>query len=192
MRKRERARNFRHNGAISPPGGPIVLQKGTAPYRYGSRTSDYNGCSWIALYNLLHQLGDPVEPAEIIDWMERRPPLSGLWLRGLLGAYPWAVKAYLRHRGYRVKTTFRQKRAAELAAEGLGGIALLVRKNGAHYVAFVPGGGSRPGEGEAIFHFYNERQGEERDIRSFSGFWRESRALLGMTMVVMGERKGLL
>ena len=62
----------------------------------------YNGCGWVATYNALILLGDPVHPAEIVNYFETS---GGAAFGGMFGTYPKAIEAYLRDLGFDVNHT---------------------------------------------------------------------------------------
>ena len=62
----------------------------------------YNGCGWIAAYNAMIILGNPVHPAEIVRTFEEN---TGIVLGGVFGTYPNAIEDYLRDMGHEVKQT---------------------------------------------------------------------------------------
>jgi len=62
----------------------------------------YNGCGWIAAYNAMIILGNPVHPAEIVRSFEEN---VGIVLGGVFGTYPNAIEDYLRGMGHEVKQT---------------------------------------------------------------------------------------
>jgi len=62
----------------------------------------YNGCGWIAVYNALIILENPVHPAEIVKDFETN---VGIVLGGVFGTYPNTIVNYLRNMGYDVNNT---------------------------------------------------------------------------------------
>jgi len=62
----------------------------------------YNGCGWVATYNALILLGDPVHPADIVNYFETS---GGAAFGGMFGTYPKAIEAYLRGLGFDVNHT---------------------------------------------------------------------------------------
>jgi len=62
----------------------------------------YNGCGWVATYNALILLGNPVHPAEIVRYFEAS---GGTVLGGIFGTYPNTIEAYLKGLGFNVNHT---------------------------------------------------------------------------------------
>lgn len=109
--------------------GYIIDQAKMADIRYGCRTSDYNGCGWIAVFNFLHGCGE--------DWTEEE--LAGRFLkwslfRGLLGTSPLRIRRFLRLLGYPVRTACGRIRAIAASERMKRGILLYRHTNGWHFI----------------------------------------------------------
>lgn len=114
------------------PDGYIVDQTRVTDVRYGCRLSSQNGCGWIAVFNLLRCLGDPVPHEEIVAALSKHA-----LLRGMLGTSPLRVKRYLKQRGHATRL-YAGKRRAILAAETANsGILVYRHARGWHYAAFL-------------------------------------------------------
>jgi len=68
--------------------------------REGMNEGWYNGCGWVATYNALLILGNPIHPAEIVHRFETK---GGIVLGGVFGTYPNAISDYLQELGYTTK-----------------------------------------------------------------------------------------
>lgn len=116
--------------------GYISHQALTGGIRYGRRSSDRNGCGWIAAFNVLRHLEDrPPEPEEVARGMR-----GGLIVFGLLGTWPFFVMKFLRRRGHDVRWSFRRVRQLGLVRNSDAALLLYVGpflrpwKFRAHYV----------------------------------------------------------
>ncbi|MCL2248309.1 MAG: hypothetical protein FWC13_03485 [Oscillospiraceae bacterium] len=101
--------NYMHNRSIYfdletpidnqrlPPA--TLIQMGSRP---GMNEGWYNGCGWIAAYNALIALGEPVHPAAIVYHFETN---RGTVLDGVLGTFPHAIERFLRDSGFDVSHT---------------------------------------------------------------------------------------
>lgn len=164
------------SGAFSAD-GCIVSQPSFAAVPYGVKRSDYNGCGWMAAYNLLHLLGRCADWREVVRGMR-----FCTLLLGLLGTDPFALRRYLRRRGVRTKVFFRPSRAAA-AADGHSGILMYWHGRGAHFTAFQPADGKH--------RFLNVRRGDGRHIEAMADFLAaRSRAALVVCLIVRDETRG--
>jgi len=101
--------------------------------RDGYNEGWYNGCGWIATYNALIILGNPIHPAEIVKHFEDN---IGTVLGGVFGTYPNAVFNYLDSLGYNVNqaTLFNLKIDESIKSSKVSIIAY-AHTTAAHYVA---------------------------------------------------------
>lgn len=139
------------------PDGYIISQENTAAMRYGSHGSHWNGCGWIAAFNLLKALGMAKPPAEVRDGM-----LPGQWLGGSLGTGPFRLRRYLRRCGVMVQTAYTRKKAAMLAQNRKAGIVLFWDKKYLHYVTFV-----RDGQGLRFLNAIDGHAAHYTDMKTF-------------------------
>lgn len=154
--------------------GYIVDQARLKDVPYGCRTSDHNGCGWIAAYNLLRCLGDPATEAELTKALSRRS-----LFRGRLGTSPFKLIRLFKERGYQVKLYLGKKRAAANAAEAGTGLLLYRHRWGWHYVAFT-----RSGAGEEL-RFFNASPGNERHVEPMAALLaRDSAAPFAAVLAV--------
>lgn len=152
-----------HTGirAAYSPDGYIVDQARVTDVRYGCRASSRNGCGWIAAYNFLRSMGDPVPYDEIVRALARHS-----LFRGLLGTSPLRVRRYLLRRGYEVQSVLGRKKAAEAAGCARAGILVYRHGGGWHFAAF-----ERRGNG--LLRFYNAIAGACAHDRAMEAFLRE-------------------
>lgn len=147
--------------------GYIIDQRAVDDVRYGKFFSDYNGCGWIACYNLL-KIMERERPADAVC----RALEKGSLFRGLLGTGPFRIRRYLRRQGLRVRTAVSKKRAARIAPAFLGGMLLYRHAGGYHFAAFANLGGGQ-------FRFYNAICGHRCHDRSMQAFLaQENKAAL--------------
>ena len=138
--------------------GHIVDQRRMTGQRYGLRTSDVNGCGWIATYNFLRSMGSRVQPGSVADALSRYS-----LFRGLLGTSPFRIHRYLRRHGYALINAFGTKKAADQAADARAGILLYRHSGGWHFVAFVRADDTQ-------MHFYNAIAGAPNHVETMESF----------------------
>jgi len=159
--------------------GYLIDQRRLAAIPFGRRTSDYNGCGWIAVYNALKSAGEQPNAAEIVRELE-----SGSLLRGRAGVAPWRIVRLLRRRGLRLRFGFRRKTIERLAPGGKAGILLYLRRrlsDGAHYVSFRP----CTGGGGSLLCFYNV-DGSAQDVRPIAALFSAERPLAALLISIEG------
>lgn len=121
--------------AVFSVDGYAVEQACAQHLRYGRFGSHYNGCGWMAAYNLLHALGRTPNADTV-----RADLARGLWFGGKLGTGPFRLARYLRTQGVQVHLTLLRSTAFRRTQTCSAGM-LLYRNGaggGAHYVAFAP------------------------------------------------------
>lgn len=138
--------------------GQIVDQRRMAKVRYGLRTSDVNGCGWIAVYNFLRCMGSRVPPDGVAGALSKHS-----LFRGLLGTSPFRIRRYLRRHGYALRNAFGTKKAADRAADARAGILLYRHSGGWHFVAFVRADDTQ-------MHFYNAIAGAPNHLETMESF----------------------
>ena len=101
--------NYEHNIKINFDLKSFIDHQHRSPaneIRMGSREGMnegwYNGCGWVAVYNALLILDNPIHPAEIVRNFEES---GGTVFGGVFGTYPNAIEFYLRNLGYSVNHT---------------------------------------------------------------------------------------
>lgn len=149
----------RRAGTAFAQSGHIVDQARMRDVRYGWRTSDRNGCGWIAVYNFLRCMGSRVAAGGVADALSRHS-----LFRGLLGTSPFRIRRYLRRHGYALLDAAGTKKAAQAAASARSGILLYRHTGGWHFVAFTREDGER-------LHFYNAIAGAPNHIETMESFF---------------------
>ncbi|MCL2222139.1 MAG: hypothetical protein FWC20_07925 [Oscillospiraceae bacterium] len=101
--------NYQHNRSIYFDLETPIDNQNTSPanlIKMGSRPGQnegwYNGCGWVAAYNALIILGEPVHPAVIVNHFKAN---EGTVLDGVLGTFPNAIERFLIDSGYDVTHT---------------------------------------------------------------------------------------
>ncbi len=143
--------------ALSPD-GYIIDQGCLHEIRYGRFGSDYNGCGWIAAYNLLHRCGVAVTPDEARGALEKR-----LRLGGRLGTFPLALLYFLRRYLPVSLKICGRKRFERLSCSP--GILLYWTGRGAHNVHFAPC------RRDGLVTLCNAEYGASAHCLSPAGFW---------------------
>jgi hypothetical protein len=103
-----------------------------AKIQMGVHTGDYNGCGWIATYNVLHMLGKDMQPWEIVAHYDKT---GGALIDGNAGVNPEAISLFFTMRGIKTKTTYLPDNVDELIKKSGVAIFNYVHSSGAHYVA---------------------------------------------------------
>lgn len=75
-------------------------------WRYGLRSSAAIGCGWIAVYNALCILEEPVEIPELIRSFQRQIPV----VNGALGTFIGTPAILLHQRGHKIQVVIRRSR----------------------------------------------------------------------------------
>ena len=109
--------------------GQIINQKLLSTVSYGNYKSDYNGCSWIAVYNYMHCLGYAIQPSVIRELLQTQ-----LSFGGKFGINPWKVRDFLTRMMIPCKICKAVKDKLPKA-----GILFYVHGKGMHYIAFANG-----------------------------------------------------
>lgn len=145
--------------------GYIISQKNTAAVPYGLFSSDFNGCGWIAAYNLLKAAGkEPAIPLISQGLASGSPLCCGM------GTGPLRLRHWLAQQGFRFKTAKTLGDAARIATGSPMGILMYSTGQGLHYVTWLAQPGGR-------FRFLNAIDGAESHICTF-GEMLESHARL--------------
>lgn len=147
--------------------GYIINQTKMQSVVRGDFKTSYNGCGWIAVYNLLKLIGKPMHYKKVIDTIGAELPLDGLF-----GTSAVRVVRALKKLGVYA--------CSHLNKPGMVGIILYAHKRGCHYIAY-----ERMADGR--LHLYNDIQGKEDDIITWEEF-RKKRALLGTALCINVSR----
>ena len=143
------------------PDGYITDQDCFSSVRYRTIRADYNGCGWIAAYNLRHFLGHAVHWDEVRAEMDAmhslRVPGPTLMrvMRGYLGKY---VPGY--------RETAGREEALAAAEESLAGIFRYREGDVPHFICYL-----RQEDGQ--FRFFNVDDGLEDCVMPMERFGRE-------------------
>ena len=144
--------------------GYIADQDFTDGLRYGYWMSNYNGCGWIAVYNVLHYLGLSDDPERTFGEMLQILPYEGR--RGT--PFP-TIYRFFREHGIPARRRYgRPELLRKIDGAGCG-IMRCVKEGAPHYVAFLRTG-EKNGEGRQIYRFLNVENGREDYSVSIEGF----------------------
>ncbi|MDD3339279.1 MAG: hypothetical protein PHS82_10540 [Lachnospiraceae bacterium] len=155
--------------------GYIIDQRFTTDYPYGRFDSSYNGCGWIAAFNLLRALDYKVTAQEINQEMT-----SILPHRGMLGTTRKMLMEYLTARSIPFTLVQgRNKIIKETRRSHAGILRYIDNERTPHLVAYL-----RAAENQ--FRFFNSIEGDSTDCTTFEDFF-ESRVFSSRTyaLVVM-------
>lgn len=156
----------------------IFSQMQVGDFCYGKYTTNYCGCSWIAIYNTLLLMQCPQPPERIIAWMESH---CGLLLAGKYGAFPWSVAACLRSYGLTSKMTWGRGRILAQAEKSDLLILFYIRRDfSGHYIVCK--------RHDADNHWLlNEQCDNEQDVRPLTAFVNDSQKRLVLGITILGE-----
>ena len=133
--------------------GYIINQNNTDNIPYGNNISNYNGCGWIACYNLCKYLEKDMSASEVINFLEKY-----LWCNGSFGTSLNGVRKFMQSLGFDVKTLIGKKAIAKYAPRF--GIIFYFHGKGCHYVFFYRYDNSK-------YRFLNISK-KDYDLRSLS------------------------
>lgn len=110
--------NYAHNRSIDFDMVTLIDNQNQSPANLilmgntpGLNEGWYNGCGWIAAYNALIILGNPIHPAEIVNHFETN---RGAVMGGVLGTFPHAIERFFAYLEYDVTHTLFPQRSANL------------------------------------------------------------------------------
>lgn len=136
--------------------GYIADQDFTDGLRYGYWMSNYNGCGWIAVYNVLHFLGRSSDPERVFGEMLRILPFEGR--RGT--PFPTLVR-YFREAGIPADRIYGGPQTLKTRGGAAAcGIVRCVKEGAPHYVTFLRTGETGKG-GAPLYRFLNVESGRE-------------------------------
>ena len=130
-------------------------------YPYRTMPSAWNGCGWIAAFNLRHALGDPVYFDDVRDEMDK---MHKLRIPG--PTLMRAMRAYLDKYVPGWKETSGREEAAEAAAKSAAGIFRYTEEGVPHFITFV-----RQPDGQ--YRFFNVNDDIIDSIMPMEKFARE-------------------
>lgn len=139
--------------------GYIIDQRCLNLIRYGRCGSHYNGCGWIAAYNLLHCCGIDLSPESVCRALEK-----SLRFGGKFGTFPCALLKFLRQYLPISLKICGQKKFEKLSHTP--GIILYWTGRSAHNVHFSPCG-------HDTLMLFNAKYGAFNHRLSPVNFWKE-------------------
>ncbi|MDD3428729.1 MAG: hypothetical protein PHG02_01825 [Oscillospiraceae bacterium] len=119
--------------------------------QFGAYTSDYNGCGWVAAYNALLMLGQPMACTKVISGLDEH-----LQWKGKLGLSMAALMGFFLKQGCQINFGIGLKSIEKNAQTAQTNILYYFHPKfkGAHFVAFI----KKPfkdKDGNAKYQFYN-------------------------------------
>ena len=112
--------------------GYLIDQNYTGACKYGHFTSDFNGCGWIAMFNLLKAAGKQTTVEQVHSGLAAILPYAGF-----LGTPLRTMRKYLAQQNISyTEIKGKQKISAAIAAYDCG-ILRFLRKKELHFVAFT-------------------------------------------------------
>ena len=151
--------------------GYIIDQSRLGNYQYGRYTSDFNGCGWMAVYNMLHSMGFSVSPDDA-----RKLCMTALPVGGLIGTPTKNVVRALDKLGVRTVLIKGKKNINASASKYDRGILRYFDGEYDHYAAFVRTGGN-------LYRFFNSEPDREYDILTMDTFLRTRCRLPNVKMI---------
>ncbi len=138
--------------------GYIINQDFFEEYEYRTIRASYNGCGWIAAYNIRHYLGDGVRFDSVLEEMDRMHslripgPTTMPVMRAYLRKY---IPAMHEHEG--------RERAYEASCRSRAGILRYTEDGVPHFISFI-----RKGE---AYRFFNVNDGLEDFTAAMPAFF---------------------
>ena len=136
----------------------IIAQYAMSAYPYGNVTSNYNGCGWIAAYNLVHGLGLSFTYKEVYEDMIRILPY-----KGMAGTPTRTLHKYLTIKEITFTKTRGKKSVLECSKNCRAGVIRYMEGFEPHYVAFIK-------VNEDKFRYLNIKEGKEDIIMTMKEF----------------------
>ncbi|MCL1816420.1 MAG: hypothetical protein FWG43_02305, partial [Clostridiales bacterium] len=99
--------------------------------KMGKYTGDYNGCGWIATYNVGVIMGENFQPADIIKYYDSH---GGALVDGAFGANPLAINMYLNEQGINAKLNNLPGKVDSQIKDSKTSILMYLHENGGHYI----------------------------------------------------------
>ncbi|MBQ8975712.1 MAG: hypothetical protein IJ072_08350 [Oscillospiraceae bacterium] len=140
--------------------GYIIDQGRMKSIPYGKFNSDWNGCGWIAVYNLMHALEFDVTPQQVHKLCAQALPLGGF-----IGTPVKTVVGVLELFDIKVRLVRGKKRVSPVIGEFSHGILRFFDGKYDHYVAFTDAG-------SGMYRFFNSDTERETDIMTMDRFLR--------------------
>lgn len=140
--------------------GFIITQRLMNSYKYGSVSSDMNGCGWIAAYNLFHGLGLSYAYEDIYEEMNKILPY-----KGMVGTPTKTLRNYIESKNISIINTTWKKPTLKVSKQCKVGIIRYLEGFEPHYVTFIKINGDK-------FRFLNAKEGKEDYILTMDEFIR--------------------
>lgn len=138
--------------------GYIIDQRFTKSFAYGKWTSDYNGCGWIAVYNLFKVCGRDVTPEGICASMNKILPY-----RGSRGTPVATLESFFAKNAFPYKKITGKKNFLRALPDYNAGIIRYMEKTAPHYIAFTRISDSQ-------YRFFNAEEGRKEHICTMQEF----------------------
>ena len=148
-----------------PPGfsadGFILDQDALSDYPYGRYRTDWNGCGWIAAYNLLLACRRKADPRVICREMS-----DALHFGGTFGTAVSIVRGCLRDHGVETDLIVGKSRCLAACARTRCGILRFHDGEYPHYVTFAS-------DRDGLYRFYNSDPADDSHLHTMEDFFRE-------------------
>lgn len=146
--------------ALSPD-GYIIDQRRTSGLQYGKYASNWNGCGWIAAYNLLLYMGFGCSPEDVNGELAAILPH-----KGRMGTPVRTMEKYLASRGVGVRCVWTRGRILSAIERAHSGILRYVDEGAPHYVTFVRANGGQ-------WRFFNAIEEDPAHFSTMEEFFRD-------------------
>ena len=146
-----------HSDAMSTD-GYLIDQDYTQAYSYRGMSSAYNGCGWIASYNMLHALGSDMSYEQVHQEMDSLFPIK------IPGPTPGYKLEKFLHRHVYFHVSSGREKILKAASRCRAGILFYWEGKEPHYTTFV-----RIGQSDE-FRFFNVTDGLEDCRYTMKGF----------------------
>ena len=171
-------------GSVKPlemgfsPDGYITDQDCFSTFRYRTIPANYNGCGWIAAYNLLKFLGHETGYDEV-----RRELDEMHFLRVPGPTLMCVMRKYLKKHVPEVRETVGREAALETARDSRAGIFRYREGIEPHFVSYIR-------QGENSFRFFNMTDGLEDSVMPMEQFITEHCAPGTVIVFTVSSRRG--
>ncbi|NCC43811.1 MAG: hypothetical protein EOM18_09580 [Clostridia bacterium] len=153
--------------------GYIIDQRFTTEYMYGRFDSSYNGCGWIAAFNLLKALDHPVTSLQVNQEMNAILPRNGM-----LGTTQRMLIKYLTDKCVPFSLVKGKSKIIKSSSACRAGIIRYIDCDKTpHLVAFA-------GKRQDSFRFFNSMEGVETDYITLDDFY-ETRVFAPQTYALL-------
>ncbi len=153
--------------------GFIMDQAQFTDYPYGKFTSDWNGCGWIAVFNLMHARGMGVTPEQICRLMSPMLPVGGF-----IGTPVKNMVKVLELFNISTEVVKGGPAVQEAALRAELGILRFFDGKYDHYVAFQR-------SGVRMFRFFNSDPARQMDVTTMEDFLRRRVRFPGVKLIAV-------